>query len=154
MNSAWRQQLDTDFVRRERTGEPGLARSGGPRDQKILRAADPLAGRQGCDLALVQTAGSLVVDVLDAGASHFQSRTAQEARTALIVAVEPLAIHDEREALLEGQPLRGRITLLFLNVVPIPILILSAVSAKSFDARALFLAARALILAASMSCWV
>jgi hypothetical protein len=80
-----------------------------------LGTADPLAGGEGCDLALVQAAGGFVIDVLDAGGGHFEASAAQQTGAALIVAVKPFAIDDERDALLDGERLDSRIALLLLD---------------------------------------
>jgi hypothetical protein len=80
-----------------------------------LIALDPVAAGKRGDLAFIQAACGFVVDVLDARSDDFESGTAQQSRSSLIVAVEPLAINDERDALFERQCVHRSILLLLLQ---------------------------------------
>src|SRR5579863_2370957 len=76
---------------------------------------DPLPGGQLRDLAFIQAAGGLVVDVLDAGFGDFEARAAQQPSASLVFAAEPLAVDEQRTTFLEGQRLHGGGLLLLLE---------------------------------------
>jgi hypothetical protein len=80
----------------------------------ILRAAQPLAGGERCDLLFIEAASGFVVDILDACFGDLEPRSALQSCAPLIVAVQPFSINDEREPLIERESVdRGRLLLLF-----------------------------------------
>ena len=90
----------------KRAGEEGLAAAGGAVDQEILGLADPVAAGEAGELGAIEPAAGAVVDVLEAGAL-LELRELQQAREPTILAVDDLAIDQQREALFEGEA-RGR----------------------------------------------
>jgi hypothetical protein len=63
-------------------------------------------------LSFIETASRFVVDILDAGCCHFEASAAQQPGSALIVAVQPLALIEKtktknRPGLLSSYPYRS-----------------------------------------------
>jgi len=69
--------------------------------------ADPVAAGQGRDQVPVQAAAGAPVDVLHAGRADLEPGRLQQPRHALAVAPVELALHQQRQALIEGQRLGG-----------------------------------------------
>jgi hypothetical protein len=80
---------------------------GGAGDEHVAAVADPVAAGQRGDEVAVQAAAGAPVDVLDAGAADLELGGLEQPRHALAVAPVDLALHQQRQALFEGQRLGG-----------------------------------------------
>lgn len=98
----------------------GINRAGIYRQRAQPRHTMPPKPRARPALALCATERQVIIEILDSErfvdvAPDFQVRPAQEPRATLIVAVEPLAIDEECNALLVGERLDRGGALLFLE---------------------------------------
>ena len=73
----------------------------------LCAVAQPVAAGQRGDEAAVQAARGAPVDVLDAGAADLELGRLEQPRQALVVAPVDLALHQQRQPLVEGQLGRG-----------------------------------------------
>ena len=88
-------------------GQPGLAAAGGAGDQQVARMAQPVAAGQLRDQAAVQAPAGAPVDVLDAGRAHLELGCLEQPGHAAVVAPGNLALHQQRQPVVEGQFGRG-----------------------------------------------
>jgi hypothetical protein len=77
-------------------------------DQEALASADPLAGDEAGQLRAIQSSARAVVDILDHGAL-LELRELEQAREPPALPMQALALEQQRQALLEGQFLGGRL---------------------------------------------
>src|SRR3972149_3637454 len=88
----------------QRATQKRLATAGCAVDEKILMAADPVAGAQARQLRTVKTAASAEVQVLD-GSAFLELRELQQASEPPVLAVGDLALDQKPEAIFEGEAL-------------------------------------------------
>ena len=97
-----REALATRLVG-ERAGQPGLAGAGGALDEERLAGTDPVAGAEAGELGSIEATAGAEVDVFEARATVLELRELQQARESAVLAVQDLAIEQEREALFERE---------------------------------------------------
>lgn len=76
---------------RQRTGQIRLARAGGPHDQHIVMAANPLTRGQGRDHTFIQSSGMSIIEIFQRGAAG-EPGLGQPPRQPVIVPDRALAI--------------------------------------------------------------
>jgi hypothetical protein len=89
----------------EGASQIALARPGGAGDQDVVVVADPLAAGEPEDEALVQPAWGPEVDILR-GSREVELGRLEQPREAAVVAERGLALDEEGEAVLEGEPVQ------------------------------------------------
>ncbi len=99
----------------ERTRDPRFARTDRPRQDEVLRVADPVAIGERGDDALVEPAALAVFDVLDARLRILQFGGFEQPLEPLGVAPGQIAIDDHAEAFFERQAGAGGQRRLFLE---------------------------------------
>ena len=87
----------------ERTGEPCFADTRSTVDEHVVRAAQLVAAGQLGDQDSIQSAARAPVDVFDAGSRDLQFGRLQQPLDTFAVAPVDLALHEQCQALLEGQ---------------------------------------------------
>src|SRR5262249_34917938 len=98
---------------REGAGEVGLAGAGLAGDDDVLMLGDPAAGPELTHERLVELAFARAVDVLDTRVRHPQLGLLERARQANVLAVDPLGVDEQAEALVEAE--RGNLGLRLLR---------------------------------------
>jgi hypothetical protein len=101
------------------TGQEGFPHSGRTRDEEILVAPDPLAGREAEDHGFFDPSGSSEVNVLWGGLK-FEFGLPEEAFEPFVLLPGPLSIHEDAEAFLEREVPEGRLFQLFLKAIGHP----------------------------------
>src|SRR5208283_1743911 len=107
VEQAWRAQVERGQPLPTRllgqcAGEEGLAAAGGAMNEQILGLANPVAAGEAGQLTALKATTGAVVDVLDAGAL-LELCELQQARQAAIVAVDDLAVEEQRQPIFEGE---------------------------------------------------
>ena len=87
----------------QRTRQPCFAATCGAGEQDVVAMAQPVPAGQAGDDFPTQASAAPPVDVLQASAGDLQPGGLQEALQAFAVAPVHLALHQQRQALLEGQ---------------------------------------------------
>src|SRR3990172_2133356 len=97
---------------RERTSEVGLPDAGRPGDGDVVVLLDPAAGGELAHAGFVELTAHRVVDVLAAGVWEPGLRLVQGTAEALILAVQPLGVDQQRESLVKTEAAALRVLLL------------------------------------------
>jgi len=86
----------------EGAGQPSFARAGRARDEQILMALDPFAGREPLEQSAIETAGGTVIDVLRR-CLLAQAGEPEAGGQALAVAFQRLALDQHGQPILEAE---------------------------------------------------
>ncbi len=88
---------------RQGATQPSLAAPSGAGDEHVVRLAQPVAAGQVGDKVTVEAAAGAPVDVLHAGRGDFEPGGLEQALQAAVVPPGDLALHEQREPLIEAQ---------------------------------------------------
>ena len=87
----------------ERAREVRLPDPGGSGDDDVVVLLDPGAGGELAHHGAIELPAGRVVEILDAGVREPQLRLVQRAAEALVLAVDPLGIHQQREPFVKAE---------------------------------------------------
>jgi hypothetical protein len=90
----------------EGTSQEGLSDASRTADENILVLSDPVAGQKVHHDRFIDSPGSPVINILDRGLK-FEFSLLEETFKAMILLPDPLAIHKDAEAFIEGQIVEG-----------------------------------------------
>src|SRR6202163_581566 len=87
----------------QRTGEPGLAETGGAGDEDVVSGANPVGAGEAGELTSIEAAGTGGVEILNTSVGILELGLFEQTFQAPRIAPGEFAIHEQAEAVFEGE---------------------------------------------------